>query len=110
MGYDGGLAQDDTSGEGEKVTSLAYILRLVSTGLGVELKQRWPWGFWFEQTFVSFAEMGKTGEEIGLRGKSRVFLDKLLSCLSIIHIVMSSGWLSYELFFWYQGKGHGWKK
>lgn len=110
MGYDGGLAQDDTSGEGEKVTSLTYILRLVSTGLGVELIQRWPWGFWFEQTFVSSAEMGKTGEEIGLRGKSRVFLDKLLSCLSIIHIVMSSGWLSCELFFWYQGKGHSWKK
>ena len=109
MGYDGGLAQDGTSGEGEKVTSLAYILQLVSTGLGVELKQRWPWGFWFEQTFVSFAEMGKIREEIGLRGKSRVFLDKLLSCLSIIHIVMSNGWLSYELFFWYQGKGHCWK-
>lgn len=94
MGYDGGLDQDCTSGEGEKVNSLASISRLVSTGLGVELKKRWPWRFWFEQTFVSFAEMGKIGEEICLRGKSRVFLDKLLSCLSIIHIGMSSGWLS----------------
>ena len=109
VGCDGGLDQDGTSGEGEKVNSLAYILQLVSTGLGVELKQRWPWRFWFEQTFVSFTEMGKIGEEIGLRGKSRVFFDKLLSCLSIIHIVMSNRWLSYELFSWYQSKGRGWK-
>lgn len=60
-------AQDDTSGEGEKVTSLAYSCSWCQQDFG-ELETRWPSGVLvFEQTFVSFAEMGKTGEEIGLR-------------------------------------------